>query len=258
MILDEIVNKTKERYKDKVNKIEQIKQLASKRIITNPNFFYDAIKKKGISFICECKKASPSKGIISENFPYLDIAKEYDKCADVISCLTEPYYFLGKDEYLTNIKNNVSIPVLRKDFIISEYQIYEAKVIGADAILLIVAILNDEELKKYINIAHNIGLGVLVEAHDSSEINRAILAGAKVLGVNNRNLKDFTVDVSNSINLRKNAPKDIMFVSESGIKTREDIIKLEENNVDAVLIGETLMRSENIIDMVNLLKYGKN
>lgn len=258
MILDDIVNKTKERYKDKINNLDEIKLLASKRIITNPNFFYDAIKKKGISFICECKKASPSKGIISENFPYLDIAKEYDKCADVISCLTEPYYFLGCDEYLTNIKNNVSIPVLRKDFIISEYQIYEAKAIGADAILLIVAILNDEELKNYINIAHNIGLGVLVEAHDSEEINRAIFAGAKVLGVNNRNLKDFTVDVSNSINLRKNAPKNVMFVSESGIKTREDIIKLEDNNVDAVLIGETLMRSENIIDMVNLLKYGKN
>ncbi|MGM9971198.1 MAG: indole-3-glycerol phosphate synthase TrpC [Anaeroplasmataceae bacterium] len=258
MILDDIVKKTKDRYKDKLDNIEKIKDIASQREIKNPNFFYDAIKKKGVSFICECKKASPSKGIISEDFPYLDIAKEYNKCADVISCLTEPYFFLGKDEYLTNIKNNVSIPVLRKDFIIYEYQIYEAKAIGADAILLIVAILTDDELKNYLSIAHSIGLGVLVEAHDLDEINRATLAGARVLGVNNRNLKDFTVDVNNSINLRKNASLDVMFVSESGIKTREDIIKLEENNVDAVLIGETLMRCNNIIDTVNSLKYGKD
>lgn len=258
MILDDIVSKTKERYMDKIKNIEKIKEMASQREISNPNFFYDAIKKKGISFICECKKASPSKGIISEDFPYLDIALEYNKCADVISCLTEPYYFLGKDEYLTNIKNAVSIPVLRKDFILFEYQIYEAKAIGADAILLIVAILTDEELQNYLNLAHSIGLGVLVETHDEDEMNRAIKAGAKVLGVNNRNLKDFTVDVANSIDLRKNAPSDIMFVSESGIKTREDIVKLEENNVDAVLIGETLMRSNNIKDMVSLLKYGKN
>ena len=254
MILDKIVEKTKERYADKIDKLEEIKTLASRRAILNPNFFYDAIAKDGISFICELKKASPSKGIIKKNFNYLEIAKEYNKCADVISCLTEPYFFLGSDEYLTNVKMNVNIPILRKDFILYEYQIYEAKAIGADAILLIVAILDRDTLAKYIDIAHSIGLGCLVEAHDLDEINIAISAGAKVLGVNNRNLKDFTVDMSNSINLRNKAPKDILFVSESGIKTRSDIKKLEDNNIDAVLIGETLMRSNDIIDEVRKLK----
>lgn len=254
MILDDIVSKTKERYSDKLEKIDEIKKLSERRVILNPNFFYEAISKKGISFICEVKKASPSKGIISEDFPYLEIAKKYNECADVISCLTEPYFFKGKDEYLTKIKMSVNIPVLRKDFILYDYQIYEAKAIGADAILLIVAILDKDTLTKYINIAHSIGLGCLVEAHDLDELNIAINSGAKVVGVNNRNLKDFTVDMSNSINLRNKAPKDILFVSESGIKTRSDIKKLEDNNIDAVLIGETLMRSNDIISEVRKLK----
>ena len=254
MILDKIVEKTKERYSDKLEKIDEIKKLSEKRSILNPNFFYEAIGKKGISFICEVKKASPSKGVISEIFPYLEIAKTYNKCADVISCLTEPFYFLGKDEYLTEIKMNVNIPVLRKDFILYEYQIYEAKCIGADAILLIVAILDKDTLKKYIDITHSIGLGCLVEAHDEKELEIAVSAGAKVVGVNNRNLKDFTVDMNNSINLRNKTPKDIYFVSESGIKTRSDIKKLEDNNIDAVLIGETLMRSNDIISEVRKLK----
>ncbi len=254
MILDKIVEKTKERYSDKLDKLEEIKALASKRAILNPNFFYEAIGKKGISFICELKKASPSKGVIKEDFNYLDIAKEYNKCADIISCLTEPFFFLGSDEYLTNVKMNVNIPVLRKDFILYEYQIYEAKAIGADAILLIVAILDKETLKKYIDLAHSIGLGCLVEAHSELELEIAISCGAKVVGVNNRNLKDFTVDMNNSINLRNKAPKDVLFVSESGIKTRNDIKKLEENNVNAVLIGETLMRSNDIINEVRKLK----
>ena len=254
MILDKIVEKTKERYSEKLEKLDEIKALSEKRAILNPSFFYDAIKKEGISFICEVKKASPSKGIISEDFPYLEIAKQYNLCADVISCLTEPFYFLGSDEYLTNIKMNVNIPVLRKDFIIYEYQIYEAKAIGADAILLIVAILDKDTLKNYIDLAHSIGLGCLVEAHDKAEVDIAIEAGAKVIGVNNRNLKDFTVDMNNSINLRKSVSKDILFVSESGIKCRNDIKKLEENDVNAVLIGETLMRSKNIIDEVRKLK----
>ena len=254
MILDDIVNKTKERYSDKLNKLDEIKALSEKRAILNLNFFYEAIGKKGISFICEVKKASPSKGIISKDFPYLEIAKEYNKCADCISCLTEPFFFLGSDEYLTNIKMNVNIPVLRKDFILYEYQIYEAKAIGADAILLIVAILDKEALAKYINIAHSIGLGCLVEAHDEKELEIAISCGAKVVGVNNRNLKDFTIDMNNSINLRNKAPKELLFVSESGIKTRSDIKKLEENDIDAVLIGETLMRSNDIINEVRKLK----
>ena len=254
MILDKIVEKTKERYSDKLDKLDEIKELSTRRAILNPSFFYEAIGKKGISFICEVKKASPSKGVISESFPYLEIAKIYNECADCISCLTEPYFFLGSDEYLTNIKMNVNIPVLRKDFVLYEYQIYEAKCIGADAILLIVAILDKDTLKKYIDIAHSIGLGCLVEAHDEKELEIAISCGAKVVGVNNRNLKDFTIDMNNSINLRNKAPKDVLFVSESGIKTRSDIKKLEDNNIDAVLIGETLMRSNDIINEVRKLK----
>lgn len=253
MILDDLVTATKERYKDK-NDIEDIKVKASKRIIKDNNFFYNAIKKKGMSFICEIKKASPSKGIISADFPYEEIALKYNKCADVISVLTETKYFLGRDEYLTRVKELVDIPVLRKDFIISEYQIYEAKAIGADAILLIVAILNDSELKKYLDLAHSIGLGCLVEAHDDEEVKRAIKSGAKVIGVNNRNLKDFTIDMNNSIRLRNLAPNNISFVSESGIKERKDIKILEDNKVDAVLIGETLMRSNDIIQEINKLK----
>lgn len=257
MILDELVELTKERYKDKKDNLDYIKDLANKRTFKNVSF-YDAINKDGISFICEIKKASPSKGIISQDFKYLDIAEKYNQIADVISVLTEPYRFLGSDKYLSDVKNIVDIPVLRKDFIIYPYQIYEAKYIGADAILLIVAILSQEELVNYLNLAHSIGLGVLVEAHDEEEVKRAISAGAKVIGVNNRNLKDFTIDMNNSIKLRNLAPREIKFISESGIKTRDDIKTLENNNVDGVLIGETLMRSNDPIKMVKELKYDKN
>lgn len=258
MILDELVNLTKLRYKDKKDNIEYIKNEANKRDKSTIKSFYDAIEKNGISFICEIKKASPSKGIISETFLYKDIAKEYNKCADVISVLTEPNKFLGSDKILSDVKKLVDIPVLRKDFIIYPYQIYEAYSIGADAILLIVAILSDKELKEYINLAHSLGLGCLVEAHDELEVKRAVLSGAKVIGVNNRNLRDFTIDMQNSIKLRNKAPKSVKFVSESGIKTREDIKVLEANDVDAVLIGEILMRSNNPYDMVMNLKYDKD
>ena len=257
MILDELVNSTKERYKDIKDNLDYIKDLANKRKYKNVSF-YDAINKKGISFICEIKKASPSKGIISEDFKYKEIAKQYNQIADVISVLTEPTRFLGSKEILSDVKSLVDIPVLRKDFIIYPYQIYEAKAIGADAILLIVAILDEKTLKEYLDLAHSIGLGCLVEAHDETEVMTAIKVGAKVIGVNNRNLKDFTIDMNNSIRLRNLAPKDIKFVSESGIKTREDIVKLENNNVDAVLIGETLMRSADPIKMIKELKYDKD
>lgn len=257
MILDELVNSTKERYKDIKDNLDYIKDLANKRKYKNVSF-YDAINKKGISFICEIKKASPSKGIISEDFKYKEIAKQYNQIADVISVLTEPTRFLGSKEILSDVKSLVDISVLRKDFIIYPYQIYEAKAIGADAILLIVAILDEKELKEYLDLAHSIGLGCLVEAHDETEVMTAIKVGAKVIGVNNRNLKDFTIDMNNSIRLRNLAPKDIKFVSESGIKTREDIVKLESNDVDAVLIGETLMRSADPIKMIKELKYDKD
>jgi len=254
MILDDIIESVKERYKDKKDNLDYIINEAKKRKEKEVSF-YDAIEKKGISFICEIKKASPSKGIISEDFPYKAIANEYNKIADVISVLTEPTRFLGSDKILNDVKNLVDIPVLRKDFIIYPYQIYEAKAIGADAILLIVAVLSYDKLVEYINLAHSLNLGVLVEAHDEAEVKLAIKANARVIGVNNRNLKDFTVDMNNSIRLRNLAPNNIKFVSESGIKTRADIKILEDNNVDAVLIGETLMRSDNPLKMIKELKY---
>ncbi len=199
-----------------------------------------------ISFICEVKKASPSKGIIAEDFPYVEIAKEYEKAgAEAISVLTEPEFFKGSDIYLTEISKEVQIPVLRKDFTIDEYQIYEAKVIGADAVLLICSLLDTQTLKGYIKLCNELGLSALVEAHTEAEVYSAILAGARVVGVNNRNLQTFEVDINHSVRLRSLVPKDIIFVAESGIKTAKDMEILREADVNAVLIGETLMRSEN-------------
>lgn len=213
----------------------------------NGKAFYDALKKPGISFICEVKKASPSKGIISEDFPYIDIAKQYELAgAECMSCLTEPKWFLGSDEIFTEIRATVSTPMIRKDFVVDEYQIYQARVMGANAVLLIVSLLEKERLQRYLDIAHSLGLVALVETHDESEVETALAVGAKILGVNNRNLKDFTVDVGNSGRLRELVPEDVVFVAESGIKTAEDVAKLKDARVDAVLIGETLMRAENI------------
>lgn len=246
-ILDRIVEKTKirvEKFKSE-NDLEKIKENAFK--IEGRDFLFEKVlKKEGISFICEIKKASPSKGIIAHNFPYLDIALEYQNIgADAISVLTEPDFFKGSVDYLKEISKIVKIPILRKDFIIDEIMIYEAKLIGASAILLICSILNDETLKKYIKIADTLKLSSLVEAHDEIEIKRAINCGARIIGVNNRDLKTFNVDIKNSLNLRKLVPNDILFVSESGIKTNEQIKELEKNKVNAVLIGETFMKSEN-------------
>lgn len=208
--------------------------------------FEKALKKDGISFICECKKASPSKGIIAEKFDYLTIAKEYEKAgADCISVLTEPKWFLGSDEYLRDIVNTVSIPCIRKDFTVDEYMIYEAKVLGAKAVLLICSILSEKQIKDYIQICDELGISALVEAHDEKEIQMAINAKARIIGVNNRNLKDFSVDTGNSKRLRNIIPTDTIFVSESGIKDADDIKALSEAKVDAVLIGETLMKAED-------------
>ena len=203
-----------------------------------------ALRKPGLSFICECKKASPSKGLIAEDFPYLQIAREYEAAgADAVSVLTEPKWFLGSDEYLREIAGAVSIPCLRKDFTVDPYMIYQAKVLGADAVLLICAILSDEELSEYHKIADSLGLSALVEAHDEAEVSRALACGARIIGVNNRDLRDFKVDITNSVRLRKLVPEEIVFVSESGMKTPEDIAVLRGNGTDAVLIGEVLMRS---------------
>lgn len=206
--------------------------------------FEKALKKNGICFICECKKASPSKGLIAPEFPYLQIARDYEAAgADCISVLTEPKWFLGSEEYLREIAAEVSIPVIRKDFTVDEYMICEAKVLGASAVLLICSILPEETVRQYIAICDTLGLSALVEAHDEAEVDTAIRAGARIIGVNNRNLKDFTVNTDNSRNLRKRIPENVVFVSESGVKDEKDIAALRKIGADAVLIGEALMRA---------------
>lgn len=217
--------------------------------------FERALASQGMSFICEVKKASPSKGIISHRFPYLDTAREYESAgASAISVLTEPKFFLGSDIYLSEIKQHVAIPVLRKDFIIDEYQIYQSKLIGADAILLICSLLDTKTLCRYIELADSIGLSCLVEAHSQEEIESALAAKARIIGINNRNLQTFEVDINTSISLRKYVPDNIIFVSESGISTIEDIRKLCDINASAVLIGEAFMRSNNISQSLSNLK----
>jgi indole-3-glycerol phosphate synthase len=200
------------------------------------------------------KKASPSKGIIAEHFPYEEIAVEYERAgADALSVLTEPAYFKGSNDYLAAIRKKVQIPILRKDFTVDEYMLYEAKKIGADAVLLICAILSPMQLSEYRGIAEELGLSALVEAHDEAEVEMALNAGARIVGVNNRNLKDFTVDINNSVRLRELVPPEILFVSESGMKTRADIARLEQNGTNAVLIGETFMRSADKAGMLREL-----
>lgn len=208
--------------------------------------FEHALRKPELSFICECKKASPSKGIIAEHFPYLKIAQEYEQAgADCISVLTEPKYFLGDDSYLQEIAQAVSVPCLRKDFVVSPYMLYEARVLGAAAVLLICSLLTEKELSEYLEICDSLGMSALVEVHNAAEINMAIHAGARIIGVNNRNLSDFSVDMANSSRLRELVPPEILFVAESGIKTAADIQALREIGADAVLIGELLMRAGN-------------
>ena len=247
-ILEEIAARTRERIaKEKScifvseleNRIQEVNKNAGKRIT-----LLQALQKDGMSYICEVKKASPSKGLIATDFPYLAIAKEYEQAgASAISCLTEPFYFQGADQYLREISAAVQIPVLRKDFTVDEYMIYQAKSLGASAVLLICAILDDGELRAYRQLAKELGLDALIEAHDEYEVDRVLNLGAEIVGVNNRDLRTFQVDMNNSIRLRKMAPDNVVFVSESGIRTPEDIRILYENKVDGVLIGETLMRS---------------
>ena len=228
----------------KICSLEEMKQKAES-IPGDCSFpFEQALAGKDIAFICECKKASPSKGLIAEQFPYVEIAKEYEEAgASCISVLTEPHWFLGKDQYLKEITEAVTIPCLRKDFVVDEYMIYEAKLLGASAVLLICALLDQNTIRRYISICDSIGLSALVEAHDEEEIQKAIDAGARIIGVNNRNLKDFTVDIHNSERLRRLVPEHILFVAESGIHSHRDIEVLKNAHVNGVLIGETLMRA---------------
>ena len=206
--------------------------------------FERALRAPDLAFICECKKASPSRGLIAEDFPYLQIAREYEEAgAACISVLTEPKWFLGSDRYLQEIAAAVSLPCLRKDFTVDDYMIYEAKLLGASAVLLICAILSDAQLREYLAVCDLLGLTALVEAHSEQEVRMALGAGARVIGVNNRNLKDFTVDQENSRRLRELIPPEVLFVSESGVRCAEDVRKLREIGADAVLVGETMMRA---------------
>ncbi len=257
-ILDEIAESSRERVKQ-AKLLKSLDSIAAEAMSLPQKLsfrFESALHdSKGLAFICECKRASPSKGLIAEKFPYLEIAKEYQAAgADCISVLTEPKYFLGKNEYLQEITANINIPCLRKDFTVDEYMIYESKILGASAVLLICSILDKETLKKYISLCDSLGLSALVEAHDEHEITDALNAGAKIIGVNNRNLKDFSIDTENSAKLRKLIPKDILFVSESGVRNSEDVKKIRDCGADAVLIGETLMRAENKRAMLENLR----
>lgn len=246
MILEEIAKRTIERVAEEKAAVPLSKmKKRAEALDANTGFpFRKALSGDEISFICEVKRASPSKGLIAPDFPYLDIARDYERAgAAAISCLTEPYWFKGKDEYLTEISKAVKIPVLRKDFTVDEYMIYQAKTLGASAVLLICSILSREQLSEYLETAHSLGLSALVEAHDEDEVRTALSVGAGIIGVNNRDLRTFTVDISNSARLRKLVPPEVLFVSESGIKTAADIEALRSNGTNAVLIGETLMRS---------------
>lgn len=258
MILDKIIEATKIRVaqEKQVESPETVKA-AALALPSDTGFpFEAALRQQDFNFICEVKKASPSKGIIAEHFPYLDIAKEYEVAgAAAISVLTEPDFFKGDKKYLQEIANTVKIPVLRKDFIIDEYQIYQAKVWGASAILLICACLDVPTLTKFRELADSLGLSSLVEAHDENEVQMAIDCGARIIGVNNRNLKDFTVDVQNSVRLHNLVQDDVIFVSESGLETPEDIQVLRDNNIGVALMGETFMRSPNKVEKLAYL-YG--
>ena len=257
MFLEKIVNSVRVRLDGK--KADLPLEIVMEQALGMPQncdfLFEKALMTNGVAFICEVKKASPSKGVISHDFPYMQIAEDYVAGgAAAVSVLTETEFFLGNDLYLKEISNSLQIPTLRKDFIIDPYQIYEAKILGASAILLIAEILEEKALREYINIAHRLGLSVLAESHSLPQMEKAIAAGARVIGVNNRNLDTFEVDINTSVNLRVKVPKELIFVSESGISTPEDIAKLRDNDVNAVLIGEILMRSPDRVKTLEMLR----
>ncbi len=250
-ILTTIAAKTRERCAERklVTPVAEVAERARAMAAAEGAFdfpFERSLSQEGMSFICECKKASPSKGLIAPDFPYLDIAREYEEAgAAAVSVLTEPYWFRGEDRFLSEISAQVAIPTLRKDFVVDDLMIFEAKLLGAKAVLLICSILSDEDLARSVNLCHELGLSALVEAYSPDEVPRAIRAGARVVGVNNRDLRTFQVDFENSIRLRPMVGEDRLFVSESGVHDAHDIARLAEAGVDAVLIGETLMRAED-------------
>ena len=247
-ILEELAAHARKRVEADIAKISlsEMKDLAAASGPGTGQSFANALKQPGLSFICEVKKASPSKGIISADFPYLEIAQSYEAAgADCISCLTEPKWFLGSDQIFREIRAAVTVPMLRKDFTVSRYQIYQAKVMGANAVLLICSLLNADVLSGYLELCEELGLAALTETHNEEEIDLAIRAGAKIIGVNNRNLKDFSVDFSNAARLRDRTPPNCIYVAESGVKGPEDAGFLKKIGADAALIGEALMRAEN-------------
>lgn len=265
MILEEIAARTRVRIEERKKELpaDVVRERAYQKAGAEkekyggsfPFPFEAALKQEGMSFICEVKKASPSKGVIAEQFSYIEVAEDYEKAgAAALSVLTEPYYFQGSSQYLREIAARVQIPILRKDFTIDAYMLYEAKCIGASAVLLICAILEDRELCEYLRIAEELGMSALVEAHTEEEVKRALQCGAKIVGVNNRDLKTFQVDIQTSRRLRSLVPPEIIYVSESGIKTAGDVQCLRENGTDAVLIGETLMRCSDKKKMLEELK----
>lgn len=255
-ILEQIAEHNQQIYLDRKLDVSLTKMMDMAYAVPGTDFaFENKLKEEGMSFICECKKASPSKGVIAEDFPYLDIARSYETAgASCISVLTEPKWFMGSLDYLEEIASEVTIPVLRKDFTIDEYMIYEARARKASAVLLICSILDSQTLGKYIRICDELGLSALVEAHDKNECDMALGEGARVIGVNNRNLRDFTVDPTNCLRLRDYVGDKALFVAESGVKRREDIVELEHAGVDAVLIGESMMRAKDKTEFLNNLK----
>lgn len=257
MILDTLAAATRRRIEEDKRKVspERMESLAF-GIKADRDFpFEKALGGEHLSFICECKKASPSKGLIAPDFPYLEIARDYEAAgASAISVLTETDFFLGSDRYLEEIAASASLPCLRKDFTVDEYMIHQAKVLGAKAILLIVAILDSRQIERYLYVASQLGLSALVEAHDEREVEVALECGARIIGVNNRNLKDFSVDIENSIRLRRIIPSDVLYVSESGVRGPEDIAALADIHPDAVLVGEALMRAPDRIGALEALK----
>lgn len=257
MILDTLAEAARQRVAEakKQKSLLELRKEAEALPRDRAGSFRKALNRPGLNFICEVKKASPSKGLIASDFPYMDIARQYEAAgAAAISVLTEPTRFLGSDRYLEEIRKAVQTPLLRKDFTVDAYMIYQAKILGADAVLLIAALLSDSELREYRLAAESLGMDALVEAHDEEEVERALGSGARVLGVNNRNLKDFTVDIGNSLRLRPLVPKTIPFVAESGIRTRQQTAELELAGVNGVLIGETLMRSPDMKAMLEQLR----
>ncbi|MBR7020524.1 MAG: indole-3-glycerol phosphate synthase TrpC [Lachnospiraceae bacterium] len=257
-ILDRLAEHARERVEEAKRRLSEadVRRMAES-LPKGTQRFEQALRRQGLSFICECKKASPSKGLIAPNFPYLHIAREYEAAgADAISVLTEPKWFLGSDEYLREIANAVSLPCLRKDFTVDPYMIYEAKLLGASAVLLIVSLLDAAELREYLSICDGLGLSALVEIHDEAEAETAVGSGARIIGVNNRNLKDFSVDTGNSGRLRERIPRDVLFVSESGVKTAEDVRDICRIGADAALVGETLMRAPDIKAKLAELRSG--